>query len=561
MRARRWLGAVWLCFLARGLFYCAALPLWEGYDEWSHFAVVQRMAFRGEPMVARDAAIGQDVAVSLQLAPLPWELRRLGRPSVTHDAFWQLPAEERVRRERAFRAIAPEDGRRDAAADQRAYEGLQGPLYGWVMTPLLLAAGHAHLATQVLLLRVFGVLLVSLMIPLTLRIARGVFGEDAPALGCAALVAVMPEFLIDTARVGNDGIAALLFTTLIWLCVEALREGLSRGRAAAMGVVLGLGLLAKAYFLTALPPVAVFLLWKRNRSRNALLVPALAIAIAGWWYVRNQVTTGSFTGMWETALLDAGPVAQLREATKIPWGIAVDSILFSHLYLGGWSTLTVRSWMYHLFYLLIALGAVGQLVRRADAPARLLLAGFVLSFWLGQLYHVVPMFLVWAIPSSLGCYLYAVISAEVLLCTGGLRTLVPNAAKRFVAPAGVALFALLDLYTIHMIAIPYYTGLIAHRPGGPVAAFHPTVAALGEILPRLAAFKSPLLGEGTLAALWIAYAAATAALVGFSFAATQWGTSSLQSPPPPRSHSAAASPETAASDPTIPAPRQPKAAH
>ena len=60
MRATRWLLAIWLCFLARAFFYCAALPLWEGYDEWSHFAVVQRMAFRGEPLVSRDSPISRD---------------------------------------------------------------------------------------------------------------------------------------------------------------------------------------------------------------------------------------------------------------------------------------------------------------------------------------------------------------------------------------------------------------------------------------------------------------------------------------------------------------------
>ena len=68
-----------------------------------------------------------------------------------------------------------------------------------------------------------------------------------------------------------------------------------------------------------------------------------------------------------------------------------------------------------------------------------------------------------------------------------------------------------------MIAIPYYTGLIAHRPNGPVAAFYPGGAALSEVLPRLASFKSPWLGEPLLMALWIAYVAATLAIVYLCF--------------------------------------------
>jgi hypothetical protein len=127
------------------------------------------------------------------------------------------------------------------------------------------------------------------------------------------------------------------------------------------------------------------------------------------------------------------------------------------------------------------------------------------------------MFTIWGVPTSMGCYLYAVAAAEVALSVAGLRALAPRAARRFVAPAGVALFALLDLYTIHMIAIPYYTGLIAHRPNGPLAAFHPAGASLSEMLNRLTAFKSPWLGEPLMAALWMAYIAATLGLIAISF--------------------------------------------
>jgi hypothetical protein len=553
MFPRRWLTAIWLCFLARALFYCAALPIWEGYDEWSHFAVVERMAFRGEALVSRTAPIGRDIAESLELAPVAWECRTLASPSLTQDDFWRLPAEERARREAQFRAIPTSAARQDSGGPLRAYEGLQGPLYGWIMMPVLLVASHAHLSTQVLLVRLFGVLLVSLIIPLTYRIARSVLGEGA-ALGCAAIVAVMPEFLIDTARAGNDGVAAVLFTAVIWVSLEVLRHGLTYGRALALGAALGFGLLTKAYVLTALPPVAILLLWK-ERHRRALVVPLVALAIAGWWYIRNQLTTGAVTGMWESALRsNAGIGEQAHEIGRIPWGVAIDSILFSHLYHGGWSGLTVRSWMYHFLYLMIAVAAVGLMVRvrrrgLVDATPWLLLLAFFGFFWAGQLYHVIPMFMVWGIPSSLGCYLYAVVAAEVVLCVVGLRALVKPAAA-----IGVALFGLLDLYTIHMVAIPYYTGLIAHRPNGAVAAFHPSGEALGQVLPRLVMFKSPLLTQGLLAVLWIAYAGGTVLLVVLSF----W---IARNPREREKCISEAAPGIAASGPTDPVRHRPTAAH
>jgi len=38
------LVAIWLAFLSRGLFYSVQQPMWEGYDEWAHFAFIQHIA-------------------------------------------------------------------------------------------------------------------------------------------------------------------------------------------------------------------------------------------------------------------------------------------------------------------------------------------------------------------------------------------------------------------------------------------------------------------------------------------------------------------------------------
>jgi hypothetical protein len=516
MRTPRWLLAIWLCFLARAFFYCAALPLWEGYDEWSHFATVERMAFRGEPLVSRFSQIPLDVDASLRLAPVSWECRYLPPPSATYDDFWRLPPGERARREAEFRAIPSAWALEDSTGSLKTYEGLQAPLSAWLLTPVLLAARGAHLSTQVLVLRWFAMAILSLVIPLTFLTARAVFRHDATALSCAAVVAAMPGFLIGIARVSNEYLAVVLFTLLLWLCVEKL----TRFRLIAIGAVLGLGFLAKAYFLAAIPPVALLLFWKCRR-RQALLVPLVTLAVAGWWYVRNLLTTGTLSGMWESAVQPHATLGdQLHHAAGVPWLVTIDSVLFSHLWLGAWSTLTVRSWMYHLFYVLIALAMLGLAFRMSTAAIRIL-AVFVLSFWLGQLYHANLLSMVWGIATSLGVYLNAVAAGEVTLCVAGLRVFLPRAARRFVAPAGVALFALFDLYTMHMVALPYYTGLIAHRPGGPVASFHPATASFAEFLARFAAFKAPLLQPPVLVALWACYAAATAGLVVLAFAAAR----------------------------------------
>ena len=523
MTARRWLFVIWVCFLARTAFYSAALPLWEGFDEWSHFAVIQRMALRGEFLVSRDSPVPRDVAASLELAPVPWALRGMPPPSATQDTYWRLTDAERTRREAAFRSMPARWSFEDSTGSLTAYEALQPPLYGWLMVPVSLAARSRGLADEVLWLRWVSSAIGSLAIPLVFLVGRSVFRCDSVALGCAAVVAAMPEFAFDMARVGNECLAVVLFTLLTWLALEAVLKGLSYRRAAAIGIALGFGLLTKAYFLAALPAVGVlvaYVFWRSQSKRlrvlfGTLIVAAASLSIAGWWYVRNLQATGTLSGLNEAVMLrGTNQAAILHGAAEVHWAQAVDTILLSHLWFGGWSGLTVRSWMYHFFYAVIILAAIG-LVRTIRQPAVAAVAVIYAWFWIGQLYNVLLLFLSKGMSGSMGWYMYAVVEAEVVICTAGLRALAPPKWRPWVLFAGTSLFALLDLYTVHFVALPYYTGLIAHRANDTLAAFHLhdlTPVGVSGVLARLDAFKATIVSQPLLFALWVSYLVATFAL-------------------------------------------------
>ena len=199
------------------------------------------------------------------------------------------------------------------------------------MAAALFAARHAHLATQVLLLRCFAVSIASLLIPMTFLTCRRLFGEWT-AVGCAAIVAAMPGLLIGVAHVSNEAVAVTLFTAAIWLSVEIAEDGATRGGALGLGAALGLGLIAKAYVLTALPVAGALVLWKR---REMWLAPAVTAALGGWWYVRNLAVTGAASGMQESVWKANATLAdQWREVSKIRWGVVIDQVMFSHLWLG-----------------------------------------------------------------------------------------------------------------------------------------------------------------------------------------------------------------------------------
>ncbi len=406
--------------------------------------------------------------------------------------------------------MPPSWEREDSVSGISAYEALQPPVYYWLMAPALYVLKGSGLLAQVMFLRWIGVVIASLAVPLIFEIALTVTRRKSVALGCSAVVAVMPGFATNVARVSNEPPAILLFTLLIWLGLRILNRAPATSSAVALGAVLGLGLLTKAYFLTAVPAVLLLLLYKYRRAWVAALTAcASAGVIAGWWYVRNVVTTGTLSGLAEpTMLRDRSVAAMLAAIPHIPWVHAVDVILVSHLYFCGWSSLTVRGWIYHIFFGIAILAALGLIVQlRRIRPAVLWLVGIYGLFLVGQLYNVLLQYLTKGLAGSMGWYMYAVVACEVVLCVVAF-----GRSRVLVVVLGTILFGLLDLYGMHWLAIPYYTGIIGHRANGALAALHiGEFGAVGfdAVFERLAVNKWALISQRALIVLWILYFAGT----------------------------------------------------
>ena len=279
----RILAAVWLCFIARALFYCSVIPMWEGFDEYSHFAMIQRIALRPGLPDLRTAAISRQVTASLELAPVPWIVRDPSRGWLSHDQFWQLPAEERARRSAELRALPSAWANEDSFPPLQLWEAQQPPLYYWMIAPVYRLISGFDLPTQVWILRILTALIASIAIPCAFFAARSIFSDDRLAIGTAVLVASMPELYISACRVSNEGLAIALGAVIVMRAVSK--------RAAPLSIVLGAALLTKAYFLAFLP-WAAFVMWRARRIRWLLL----CLAIGGWWYVRTWILTGTLTG-------------------------------------------------------------------------------------------------------------------------------------------------------------------------------------------------------------------------------------------------------------------------
>ena len=466
--------ALWLCVLAKLIFYSSFVPLWEGYDEFAHFAFVEYLVGTHTLPDLRSAVVPGDVADSLRTLPMPWTVRDwIGIP---HDDYW--------------RGRHPEP----ANPPVRLYEAQQPPLAYVLFTAPYALVRNRSLATRAWVVRIAGSLIVSCVIPLGFLLARRAFGDAGRALGAIAIVASMPELMMTADHGGNEPLAILLGTA----CVLAL---VSR-RALLTGALLGLGLLTKAYFLTLVPLVAIVFF---RQKRQMLTAFAAAIAISGWWYARAIYVTGSLTGTQFSA-------ATARSFNPIHWRGVADFALISHIWLGGWSFLVVRTWMYRAVEFVMLAAAVGLILRlarkRLSEPVAIC-AGTLLSFMAGMVYFAYVTWHATGDAAVFGYYACALVVPEAICLVAGL--------SRFLVPAIVTLFGVLEVCGTVFYLMPYYAGMTVHTARGGVPAGRLSQIFSAEIFRNLAVNKPGFLSPGVLMALWLIFLAALAAIIGIGF--------------------------------------------
>lgn len=178
--------------------------------------------------------------------------------------------------------------------DPIRYEFYQPPLYYLLATPAFKLFGSALVP-----LRLLSVALGAGLVYVAYRLGLAVCpAQPAIVLGTAAFVAFLPMHVATTATLNNDTLAELLLALALWGLVRYLRGETEKKRAlAAVGLLLGLGLLTKIYALIAVAVgVAAVILRRWREPRRAarelawLLVPALVLALP--WLARNATVYG-----------------------------------------------------------------------------------------------------------------------------------------------------------------------------------------------------------------------------------------------------------------------------
>ncbi len=397
-RSRRRALLLVALFLIFGLLYSLVVPPFETPDEPFHYGFARHIAQGNGLPVQSEQATGPWAQEGSQ-APLYYLLTGWLTRGIDQSDFAAIA----VRNPRANIGDPLDPGNKNFML----YSGRQPPLVG---SNLALHVG-----------RWFSLLLGAITlwcVYLTVELAADGYapGRRAPgyalALLATAFVAAIPQFLFISASFTNDTLVmAAAAVTVLWLARLLARPAPAPIRWwewSVLGLLLGVAALSKLQGLGLLPLAGATVLWLawRRRSQRLLLEAALfaglpAVAVAGWWYARNILLYGDWSGLSHLTAING------RRNEALTWDDfwpEFRGLRFSFWGLFGWFNLLLPDWFYRAADLLTLgglaglVGATARIVRHAPCPAAdqpaprilallllwALLVALLLVYWISQ---------------------------------------------------------------------------------------------------------------------------------------------------------------------------------
>ena len=351
-----------MVFIILGVIYSVVNPIFEAPDEVQHFFYVTHLA-EGNGLPLQDPA---------------------------HPALWaQEGSQPPLYYALAASLLTPLDTSKAATLLwKNDHAALGDPLYplnkNYLVHTDQEAWPYRGAVLAVHVVRLFSVLLGAVTLVFLYLLVRTLLPR-APRLAVAttALTAFTPQFIFISSAVSNDNLITMLSTITAWLTVylarqsaDALQDRMKIRRwwagYVALGLLLGAAALAKlsGAFLWVLAGGVLMLFGIRQRMGRRTLgglsvAFVIAIAIAGWWYVRNWRLYGDPTGLKVMLAIVGG--------WKIPLGWRdlvgqFQGLRISYWALFGWFNVLLPDWVYRVLdgIALVALLGLPLIFRRGE---------------------------------------------------------------------------------------------------------------------------------------------------------------------------------------------------
>ncbi len=280
------LGRLLISFWAIALLFQISTPLFETPDEIWHVGLAAHLARGGGLPVQRP---GEDT---------PWR-QEGSQPPLYYLTLAILTRILRLPLQNLDEVLMV--NRHPAPGDASLPDNKNMALHGsWERFPWRGAVATLHFW------RLFSLILGTLTL-IAIYAALRTMAPDRPrwALGATALVAWNPMFLFIMGAVNNDVLVNALSAVALWQLASLWRKGPSRFRLISLGIVLGMAALSKLSGLAFWPlALGVLLaLWRRHALdrwgflRSLALVYGPAVALCGWWFLRNWMLYRDPTGL------------------------------------------------------------------------------------------------------------------------------------------------------------------------------------------------------------------------------------------------------------------------
>jgi hypothetical protein len=431
-------------------FYCALLPLWEGFDELYHYGYVQHVSTTWSMPVAGKTPVSRELWNSLDYVGVSHFLQPyFERPSTSFEDYFHLPGEQRIARRRALDSIPAALQREPSPRDN--YEAKQSPIAYLLLAPFDRLMSNVPLPTRVLVLRLMlGIGSILLLWIGTRGLARrlGLSGaiEDA-----ALFVIFSCQMLYGAScHIAND--ALLIPWTVFFInAVIDSWQAPSQRRTALVGVLMTAGLLLKASLLVFLP--------------LALLIPkgwisaVLMTVLAGPWYLRNLLLYHNVTATNDTTT-GIGPAETIRAAFALPWPSSIAAMAHTALWTGNSSFTTFSASTLNIVLALLAVAAILYALRFRRTIAELVTLASIALGCLGLALVTIAFFVSTkgAINAAMPWYMQILLAPVVLLCFLGLSRW--RRVGRWIAMATVLLWAYFAGASWVAKLVPLYGGFI-----------------------------------------------------------------------------------------------------
>ena len=477
--ARQYLAVLLIIFAVKQAFNVVVFPPFTGHDEVVHYAYIRTVATEHRVPVIPDLEEWQEAWSArrpMETDYLPTELYQYCR----YVLDWNYCTDPRYI-DNPPRGVTLSG---ELFPHGWQYAANHPPLYYLLMTPIYLAIDGVSLETQQYILRAAAIPIGLVIVLLTYLIAGLLFPADRLIKAVApTFVAFQTQVSYEAAMINNDIVLIAIFTLLIYMLIRGIRSGFTLHMAAAIGLVLGLGLLTKGSMIGAVPLIAFAFVAGEGprRVKRWLALGGVSVAAAGlvaWpWFAFLYRTYGNLTGLEQIKALQFKWTYRFQDAPSF------FDLLFNRGRFGegfaqlrwretwgefGWRLIHLDTWLLAAIgvpLLVLAVTAIAALVRASwQRFRRIGEAGLsreqVLGLWLligvALISYAAMVEFGTTFALTQARYYFQAVGAVAIVIAYGLSVLVPRSWRPYASGVFLALMVTANLVIYTQYVIPYW---------------------------------------------------------------------------------------------------------